>query len=153
MRHGHAPSITEAGVTRDYDRPLSEQGRAAVKRMAAYLVEEGAKPSVILHSPLKRAVQTAETAAALLKPPPAKQAFEPLSNLLPPEPLLEKLKPELARHDEVLAVGHQPQLGELAAHLAGRIFELKPGGLIALDLGGETAKVLWSCNPQDIPVR
>jgi phosphohistidine phosphatase len=153
MRHGHSPTAAEAGVASDFDRPLSEEGQAAVKRMAARLAAEGGKPTVILHSPLKRATQTARTVQANLPSKPQARDFEPLSNVLAPEPLFDAIKPELKRHGEVLVVGHQPQIGELAALLTGRIFEISPGGLIALDLSGPKAAVLWSANPSDLPVR
>jgi len=63
MRHGHAPSPSEAGVATEALRPLSEKGRSDARRIAAELVKRGARPALILHSPLARAVQTAQAAA------------------------------------------------------------------------------------------
>lgn len=153
LRHGHSPSITESGVAKDYDRPLSGEGTASVRRVAQRLQEQGGKPSLILHSPLKRAVQTAQTARGVLASAPAIEPFEPLSNVLTPEALYEALRPRLEASGELLAVGHQPQIGELAMLLSGQIFEFRPAGLVALELDGAHATVLWSCSPQDIPAR
>lgn len=155
MRHGHSPTVGEAGVARDFDRPLSDEGAAAVRLTAAELNRRGGKPALILHSPLTRAVQTAETAQAALSPKPAIEAFDPLSNVLAPEAVFEKLRPRLAECAELLAVGHQPQIGELAMMLSGKVFDFRPGGLFALELpdaGGE-ARILWSFSPQDLPAR
>ncbi len=151
LRHGHSPVLAEAGVASDFERPLSEAGTRSVRQAAERLLREGAHPSLILHSPLKRAAQTALEAAAILKPVQV-EAFPPLSNAMPAEQLFAELKARLAGFQEALAIGHQPQLGELAAHLAGRIFELRTGGIIALELGEEGARPLWSCNPTDTPI-
>jgi phosphohistidine phosphatase SixA len=52
-----------------------------------------------------------------------------------------------------MAVGHQPQLGELVALLSRAVFSLKPAGLVALELKDEgPASFLWACNPEDPPV-
>lgn len=153
MRHGHSPSVTEAAVASDFDRPLSPQGRQAVRAMAEKLKASAGRPAVVLHSPLKRAEQTAREAAAVLSPAKPPRAFVPLSNELGPEDLATALSSVLAENAEVLAVGHQPQLGELAAWLAGDIFELRPGGLIALEvaspLKARSAVVLLARNPGD----
>lgn len=147
LRHGHSPSAAEARVSTDAERPLSARGREDAARAAKDLLKRGGKPSVILHSPLKRAVETAAAAAEALKPKGGTTVFLPLSNALPAEELYAALQPALAQ-GEVLAVGHQPQLGELACHLCGQIFDLMPAGLIALEIdGGGAAKLLWSRNP------
>ena len=47
-----------------------------------------------------------------------------------------------------MAVGHQPQLGEMLAFLTGEIVELRPGGVVALATDGKgKAGLLWSKNP------
>lgn len=147
LRHGHSPSAHEAGVEDDFHRPLSDAGRASVTRTINELSRQGAVPALILHSPLRRAVETAGLAAKLLNPAEGAELFLPLQNELGPPDLLEALRRRCEGLEEVLAVGHQPQLGELAAHLSGRICELRPGGLIALDLA--PARLLWACNPEE----
>ena len=148
LRHGHAPSITEAKVGTDAERPISPQGREAVAASARYLVEKGARPALILHSPLRRAVETAQAAAAILKPREGVEAFPALANALPAEELLKALKDRLKDREEAVAVGHQPQLGELAALLTGQLYELRPGGLIALDAdAAPMPRALWTRNP------
>lgn len=148
LRHGHSPSVTDAKVKDDFHRPLSDLGRQGVARMASELARRGGTPSLILHSPLLRAVETAGLAAAALKPAQGAEVFGPLKNELPPDELLAALNQRCAGVAEVLAVGHQPQLGELAAHLCGRVSELRPGGMIALELS--PARLLWACNPEEL---
>lgn len=145
MRHGHSPSCQEAGCATDAERPLSEKGHADARAQAKRLLESGEKPAAILHSPLRRAVETAAEASAVLgvKAVP----FLPLSNQLGPEDSAQAISPELARAGSLLVVGHQPQVGELCAYLAGQVVDFKPAGLVALEpsdaaLDPKTARLL-----------
>ena len=153
LRHGHSLGTAEAGVAKDFDRPLSEQGRRDVRRAARLLAERGARPELILHSPLKRAVETAQEASAALKPARGMEAFAPLANELSVEELAQELRRRSRGLGEVMAVGHQPQLGELVAALSGAVFNFRPAGLVSLELKDSgPASLLWACNPEDIPV-
>jgi len=149
MRHGHAPSPSEAGVATDALRPLSEKGRSDARRIAAELVKRGARPALILHSPLARAVQTAQAAAEVLKPARGVEVFRPLDNTLPAPSVLQALEKGARDEDEVLAVGHQPQLGELASLLAGEPFEIRPAGVVAIDLAAKP-QAAWSLNVDEL---
>ena len=60
MRHGIALDIGEQGIRRDFDRPLSEEGRRKIIAAAQGLKALGHCPDVIGSSPLIRAWQTAE---------------------------------------------------------------------------------------------
>ncbi|MFI5344989.1 MAG: SixA phosphatase family protein [Elusimicrobiota bacterium] len=147
MRHGHSPSPAEAGVKTDALRPLSDKGRRDAGRMAEEIAARGGKSVLILHSPLTRAVQTAQAAAAVLKTEP--QSFLPLDNTLPPEEALERLRARAAGADEVLAVGHQPQIGEIAVLLTGEVIDFRPAGLVAVEFGPEP-RLLWSSNVDEL---
>ena len=147
LRHGKALSISEAKVKHDAERPLSEAGREDVRAAAREILERGGAPAVMYHSPLKRAAQTAAEAAEVLKPAGGVRSFEPLSNQVTGELLFSYLTRECAEQ-EYVAVGHQPQLGEMLAFLTGEIVELRPGGVVALATDGKgKAGLLWSKNP------
>ena len=118
VRHADALPVGEAGITTDEDRPLSEDGRAQVKMLAAALKRQGIRLDRVVTSPLLRARQTAEGLLAA--------AIEPLPNL----ELCEHLAPggkrrKLARFlrdlggNDVALVGHQPDLGACVAWLVG----------------------------------
>lgn len=148
LRHGQSPSMAEAGVRHDAERPLSEQGRTDVRNAAKeILAKNGTAPVVIFHSPLRRAAQTASEAAGVLQPKLGTRAFEPLSNQMTGELLFSYLLRE-CQEQEFVAVGHQPQLGEMVTYLTGQIVELRPGGLVALQTDDKgKAVLLWSKNP------
>lgn len=147
MRHGHSPSTSEAGVAKDALRPLSDQGREDARQMALELARRGAAPSLILHSPLLRAVQTAAVMASVLKPLSGTESFAALDNTRPPEEVERALDARGEAAAEVLAVGHQPQIGEVAALLGKALFEMRPATIVALELAPEP-RVLWALSPE-----
>jgi phosphohistidine phosphatase len=150
MRHAHALTPSEAGVSKDALRPLSDRGRADARRMAAELSRRGGAPTLILHSPLTRAAQTAAETAAVLAPASGAVTFLPLDNLRPAEEVVAELLARTAKVDEVLAIGHQPQIGEVAALLSKSVFEITPATIVALELASP-ARVLWSLTPEALP--
>lgn len=146
MRHGHSPTSAEAGVKTDAQRPLSDKGRADARRVAEALLKRGGRPALILHSPLLRAVQTAAAAADALKCPA--EAFVPLDNTLPPQEVLDALEKRAGGVAELLAIGHQPQIGELANLLTGRTFDFRPAGIVAVE-NGDNPAALWSLSAEE----
>ncbi|MFA5140594.1 MAG: phosphoglycerate mutase family protein [Elusimicrobiota bacterium] len=143
IRHGHAPTALEAGVRSDEERPLSEKGVLQAKRAGERLKERGCSPSVILSSPLERAMQTAGLVAGALSSEP--RAYPPLANEIPGTELFERLLADGFDCPELVIVGHQPQLGEFAHHLTGASLELRPAGIIALEtMADKPARILWT---------
>jgi len=151
LRHGKSPSPRQAGVANDFERPLAPEGREDVRMIVGDLLGKGGRPGLILHSPLRRAVETAGEARDRITPRPVTETFEPLSNELSPEELFPKLRERASVVEELMIVGHQPQLGELTAFLLNHTLTLMPAGLIALDVSTDSAAtLLWSCNPEDL---
>lgn len=147
MRHGHSPTTMEAAVSSDSLRPLSDLGRDDARRMAGELVRLGCAPGLILHSPLLRAVQTAAEMASVLKPSGGREVFAPLDNTRPAEEVAAALAARGASAGEVLAVGHQPQIGEIAALLSGTAFEFRPAAIVAVEFSPKP-RVLWAMSPE-----
>ena len=58
----------------DPDRPLSDQGRADIQRLAEWLANQHVQVAQILHSGKRRAIETAELLRPLLESPD--QIFE-----------------------------------------------------------------------------
>ena len=114
--------------------------------MAAEILKRGGKPGLILHSPLLRAVQTAGEASAVLKPDGGAVVFMPLDNSRPADEVAREILERGAAADEVLAVGHQPQIGEIAALLGHELFEFRPAAIVALERA-PSPRVLWTAAP------
>jgi phosphohistidine phosphatase len=65
LRHGIAEEGRGDGA--DADRELTAEGRRKLRETLRVLANAEVKPSLILSSPLKRAIQTAEVARDILK--------------------------------------------------------------------------------------
>jgi phosphohistidine phosphatase len=146
MRHGHSPSTTEAGVATDALRPLSDKGRGDTRRMAAEFARRVGAPGLILHSPLLRATQTAAEVATIFGPGTSREAFIPLDNTRPANEVERELALRAASIEAVLAIGHQPQIGEIVVRLGKTLVEMPPATIVALELA-PIARVLWALSP------
>lgn len=137
MRHGIAADPTP-GMS-DADRALTAEGVRKTTRVAIGLRTLGAKPDLILSSPLRRAEETARLVADVLAPGAAVELYPPLAGGLSPQDVVKGLRPH-RRARELLLVGHQPDLGDLASYLLTGAATLAPlpfkkAGVAAIALG------------------
>lgn len=136
LRHGIAMERDEWEGS-DVDRPLTEHGAKRVVQVVAGLSLLDVRPTHVLSSPLKRAIETAMIAHSSLR---IRSAVQIVDALLPDAPssqllsILHDLPPESC----VLCIGHEPQLGMTASVLlSGRAtasFPLKKAGACLIDL-------------------
>ena len=134
IRHGIAAERGSA-FPDDTKRPLVQKGVSRLRREAKGLGELGVAFDVVLTSPLTRARQTAELLAEALPGRPSVQTMESLS----PGSSYTSFVQELAKHarrSRIACVGHEPDLGQLAARIIGarRPLEFKKGGVCRIDL-------------------
>jgi len=123
----------------DAERPLTPEGVERWRRSAAGLREIGVAVDVVLTSPLARARETAEILAATLKPKPRLTVAEALAPGRKPAEALALIAKYAAAPrgaSRLALVGHEPDLGELAARLLGAKgqVEFKKGAVCRLDL-------------------
>lgn len=136
MRHGESPSVVEAGVKSDEERPLSDKGRQDARQQAGRLAEKGYVPDLILASPLLRAQQTAHEVSRAFKVKPRVESFDGLANQLPGTELYRRLLADGPRPGLLMLIGHMPQLGELASVLTGGSLGFEPAALVVLEAAG-----------------
>jgi phosphohistidine phosphatase len=107
----------------------------------------------IFTSPLVRAKQTADLLASGLSGKPAVKILDALSPGHTPTSVLAQLA-RTARRRRIMLVGHEPDLGELAAHLvgAGRALPFKKGGACRIDVESLTSRragaLTWFVQPK-----
>jgi phosphohistidine phosphatase len=136
MRHGIAE---DAGPgTSDADRALTADGIQKTKRVALGLKQLDIRPDLIVSSPLRRAEETARLVAGIAAPdaPLERRAFLAGGT---PEEVIKGLRPH-RDCSQILLVGHQPDLGELASHLLTGSASLTPlpfkkAGVAAITIG------------------
>jgi phosphohistidine phosphatase len=118
MRHGIAVERGPATVMDDAKRPLTPEGKQKMRDIAAGLVNAGMEVDWIVSSPLIRAVETAEIVGDAQRSKPPLDSCEALRPGGSPEALIAFLAKRSNRR-RVLVVGHEPDLGQLAARLIG----------------------------------
>jgi phosphohistidine phosphatase len=137
----------------DDKRPLTERGierfKEAVKGLEALDVEI----DEIFTSPLVRAKQTADILAAGANGKPSVKVLDALSPGHTPASVIAQLA-RSAKRRRIALVGHEPGLGELAAHLigAGRALPFKKGGVCRIDVESLTSRraaaLVWFVTPK-----
>ncbi len=114
-------------------RPLTENGRDQARRLGERLRDEGVRPALILTSPLLRARETGELIARELGAKTA--AVQELAPGATPESLTYAVRAQARGEDALIAVGHQPDCGRIAAVLTGDpVPEFPPAGAVAIRL-------------------
>jgi len=155
VRHAVAEEIGTTECEDDSQRPLTEKGREKMRRIAEGLKEIGVQPDLIVSSPYVRASQTASILAKELK---YKEEIYYSDFLVPmgePSDIIGEIA-EKYSVEELLLVGHEPNLSSLASVLlAGNpdIFtNFKKGGVCCLsvdDLHYDRKAVLeWLITPK-----
>lgn len=136
---------------KDPERPLSDQGRDDVERMADFLQKGGVKVEGIFHSGKTRARQTAEIMASRLNPGVEPQKKGGLSPLDDASEIADQIK---GGAQDLLITGHLPHLGRLCSLLiAGSesmpVISFQQGGVVCLekDEGGHWT-VAWMLVPE-----
>ena len=125
----------------DTKRPLTERGISRFKEVVKGLRRLDVTIDEIFTSPLLRAKQTAELLAAGLEGKPAIKILDALAPGHTSSAVMTNLN-KVAKRRKVAVVGHEPELGELAAYLigAGRALPFKKGGVCRIDVGSLTSK-------------
>jgi phosphohistidine phosphatase len=118
MRHGIAVIRGPSTMMDDAKRPLTPEGKQKMREIASGLAQAGIDVDWIVSSPLVRAMETAEIVSEALKSQPPLDACEALRPGTAPEALIAFLARRSNRR-RVLVVGHEPDLGQLAARLIG----------------------------------
>jgi len=111
----HAKTETRAPGGEDFDRALTERGRADAKRMGRVLANAGMAPDLALVSPAIRAHETWDLASPAF--PPARVEFRDGLYDATPQEVAAELEKCVGDAAAVMVVGHNPSLHELAINL------------------------------------
>jgi phosphohistidine phosphatase len=134
LRHGIAED-GKAGAP-DSGRALTPDGRRKLREVLQIARIAGVKPSLILTSPYRRAVETAQVAARVL----GYKAELLRTNALAPGASVVDVWDELRVHkaeEQVLLSGHEPLFGQLLAHLLASpalMVDFKKGAMARIDM-------------------
>jgi phosphohistidine phosphatase len=134
LRHG----IAEDGHAdlSDADRALTPDGRKKLRQVLQTAAKAEVQPTLILSSPLKRALQTAGIARRVL----GYKGEIMQTKALVPGGNVERVWEEIRTHRDqnaLLLTGHNPLFGHLAGYLLGHSdlkMEFKKGALLRVDI-------------------
>jgi len=134
LRHGAAEE-PQSGQP-DADRPLTPDGRKKLRNVLRTANSAGVEPSLILTSPYKRALQTAQIAAEILEYKGELLRTKALEPGAAPKTVWDEIR---VHKDEprILLVGHEPLFSRLTAHLLGSPnlqVEFKKGAIACIEL-------------------
>ena len=152
IRHGVAAERGE-DYPDDSKRPLTSDGIARLRREAKALDALDVTFDVILSSPLVRARQTADVFADVMKSKPPVQTVDALTPAGGPAAVIAELG-RYMRKERIALVGHEPNMGELAAHLIGSKVPVpfKKGAICRLDFSVFPPKgkgqIVWFLPPR-----
>ncbi|MGQ9804711.1 MAG: phosphohistidine phosphatase SixA [Chlorobiales bacterium] len=154
FRHGEAEDIGKNGVFRDEERRLTEKGRRDAQKIGAYLKSKKHHVQLLVHSPLVRAVQTAEILSSELNC--EKKSVNELSTDFGVRTYMEVLNKHKGT-ESLAVVAHQPTLTKLISMLISgehhAQFHFEPCSLAIVRIGanliGGDLQLLIS--PNDLP--
>ena len=134
LRHGIAEEQSATG--RDPDRRLTEEGREKLRLVLKRAQSAGVSPSLIISSPYKRALETAEIAASELD---YKGKILRAGTLVPdssPPSVWSEIR-EHRSESALLLAGHEPLFSQTVAFLLGstrEMVEFKKAALVRIDI-------------------
>ena len=142
LRHG----IAEEGRTgqNDAERALTPDGRKKLRHVLKAVAEARVKPTLVLSSHLKRAVQTAEIAKGMLGYSGEIAHTKALAPGASPEQVWEDIRTHKAE-SALLLVGHNPLFDYLVPYLLNApnlVVDFKKGAIMRVDIES------FSANPK-----
>jgi phosphohistidine phosphatase len=134
LRHGIAED-GQAGQP-DSERALTSDGRKKLRSVLRTAASAGVAPSLILTSPYKRALQTAQMAAEILDYKGELLRTKALEPTAAPKAVWEEIR---VHKDEaqILLAGHEPLFSRLTAYLLGAPdlqVDFKKGAIACIEL-------------------
>jgi phosphohistidine phosphatase len=120
----HAKSSWDDATLPDKERPLNDRGMRDAPKMGARLAKRDVKPDLILSSPARRALTTAEIIAGKLGYKVGDIVVDERLYAASPDDLLEVINGLRDKPKHVMLFGHNPGLTELANRLSGKIADM-----------------------------
>jgi phosphohistidine phosphatase len=137
----------------DTKRPLTKRGITRFRECVTGLRELEAAVDEIFTSPLVRAKQTADILAAGMDDKPPVKTLDALAPGHTARDVMAQLA-KVGTRRRIALVGHEPELGELAAHLIGasRAMPFKKGAICRVEVESLTSKrpgtLIWFVGPR-----
>lgn len=120
----HAKSSRDDATLADKERPLNDRGQRDAPKMGERLADRDVKPDLILSSPARRALTTAEIIAKKLDYKVKDIVVDERLYAATPDDLLDVIHKLADKSKRVMLFGHNPELTELAHRLSSKITDM-----------------------------
>lgn len=153
----HAKSDWNFDVS-DFDRPLNNRGFRDAPEMAARLTKQLLLPDLLVSSPAKRAITTAQIFAEALHIPPSRIQEEPRIYEASLSTLLNVITHLDNTYQHAAIFGHNPGFEELASYLGGTSLAMPTCAIVHLhfahadsweEISAGTGDRRWYASPKD----
>lgn len=144
VRHGLAEELQDS----DFNRELTERGRLRMGAAARVMKRLNIRPTKIFSSPRLRSLQTAEIIAGELG---MAVVVADAVNFGFDLPDIQQLTRGLGSDDDVMFVGHNPDMSLVVHKLTGSNVAMKKGGLARVDVFSRKARqgeLVWLIAPK-----
>ena len=135
----HAKTNQSSPTGKDFDRELLPRALEQITELKQYLAERPIAPKYILCSTAKRTRQTLAELQALW--PNAQMLFKDELYLASKKEILSEIC-ALHTPEEILVVGHNEGLSELAIYLSDQAIWLKTCGLVSLEFAFDSSALV-----------
>jgi len=148
----HAKSSWDDPSLADKDRPLNDRGKRDAPKVGERLARTGAKPDLILSSPAKRALATAEIIARKLGYKRKDIVVDDRLYAVEAEVLLDVIRRLDDEAECVMLFGHNPELTELAHRLSSKINHMPTCAVAEFTFDVKSWKRIGEVNPSTVAV-
>lgn len=145
VQHGEA-----CAKEMDPERPLSDQGKKDIDRLASFLQQGSIQVQRVIHSGKLRAQQTAKLLAAAIAP----HVELEISDLINPNDSPTVFLPQCEHMDmDSLIVGHLPFMAKLVSQLVIKdedraVVAFQPGAIVCLESDQGIWRINWMFRPE-----
>jgi phosphohistidine phosphatase len=145
----HAKSSWNEPALPDKDRPLNDRGKRDAPKMGERLAKHDVKPDLILSSPARRALTTAQIIAKKLNYKLKDILVDDRLYAVEADDLLHVVRELGDTPKSVMLFGHNPELTELAHRLSNKITHMTTCAVAEFMFDAKS----WSCTGKDKPAR
>ena len=143
----HAKSSWDDTALPDRDRPLDDRGERNVAKMGKRLVKRNVKADLIMSSPAKRALATAEVIAKMLDYKRKDIVVNHRLYASQVDDLLDVIQELDHKLKRVMLVGHNPELTELAHYLSSEITHMPTSAIAEFTFDTKSWSAIGKATP------